>query len=145
MRLLHSQTWNSIRLSIFDYPHSQQNLSLCTWVPTTSKISFGPNRMSLSFVPTIYLDTCFIAFQCDQPEFFMNLLMTLTEWAMSSPIVTIVYIKEPTSGAYDTDFISSPSGPNVGQSRWDSRRLMGSTMVEDLTDCMLEHFKTRPI
>ena len=33
---------------------------------------------------------------------------------MPDLVATIVYIKEPTVDAYDTDFIFSPSGPDIG-------------------------------
>ena len=63
---------------------------------------------------------------------------------MSGRVATIAYIREPIAGAYDTDFISSPFGPDVEQSHSYIRRLMGSGVeVEaDLTDCMLKRSKT---
>jgi hypothetical protein len=59
----------------------------------------------------------------------INLLTMLTAYAMSGRVATIAYINEPTTGAYGTDFIWSPSEPGVGQSFRDSRRLAGSGVV----------------
>jgi hypothetical protein len=67
----------------------------------------------------------------------MNLLTIPTAYAMSSRVATIAYINEPTASAYGTDFIWSPSGPGVGRSYRDSRRLAGSGVIADWAECML--------
>ena len=59
--------------------------------------------------------------------------------------VTIAYIKEPTANAYGTDFIISPFEPDVGQSFYESRRLIGSGVEAHFADCMLKHSKTLTI
>ena len=62
---------------------------------------------------------------------------------MSGRVATIAYIKEPTVGAYGTNFISSPCGPDVRLSLGDSQRLKGSEVEENLDDHMLELSMTR--
>ena len=114
-------------------------------VTTMPEVLFGPKRIPWSFVPAKYLNTCLTAFQCNQPRFCMNLLMTPTTWAISTRVATIAYIREPTIGAYGTDFIFSPTGADVGQSHWDNRSLMGSGVEADLADCMLKCSKKGPM
>ena len=63
--------------------------------------------------------------------------------AMSGRVMTIAYIREPTTGAYGTDFISFPSRPDLRQSRRDNGRLMGSGVEPDLADCMLKRSRKR--
>ena len=57
---------------------------------------------------------------------------------MSGCVVTIAYIKEPTAGAYGTDFISSPSEPDVGLSQRVNgergRSILGRLHVEAFQD-----------
>jgi hypothetical protein len=73
----------------------------------------------------------------------MNLLTMPTAYAMSGRVATIAYINEPTAGAYGTDFIRSRSGPGVGQSFRDSRRLAGSGVVADQAESMLNRSNIR--
>ena len=53
--------------------------------------------------------------------------MSPTTWhVMCGRVATIAYINESTTKAYGTEFILSPSGPDVGQPLFDSRRLAGN-------------------
>ena len=141
-RLLHCRIWSNIRLLTFDCPHNRQSMSRCSPLHLGSYL----NRRGcqglvcpLDIQIHAWLHSNGINLGC------INLLTTPIAWAMSGRVAIIVYIKKPTASAYNTDFISSPSGQDVRQSRWDNRRLMGSGVEADLVDCILKRSRTRPM
>ena len=83
----------------------------------------GLRQEKLSFFGmSINLHSKYVSCQTDilhgklQPQ-FPNEFGELSGMPTSGRVATIAYIREPTAGAYGTDFISSPSELDVGQSR----------------------------